>query len=117
MKTAGKDQKRNKYAPNLRFYLFSPNMFMIQLLKKKVFMSRPFILNVWNLKSIPHNQEQMKIKSDALCLQFSTCVVGTRGYLSYEPRQANLCLQAFRHDKFQLRMPSHSEGPGIWFSV
>ena len=33
------------------------------------------------------------------------------------PRQANLCLRAFRHDKFQLRMPSHSEGPGIWFSV
>ena len=35
----------------------------------------------------------------------------------YEPRQANLCLRAFRHDQFQLRMPSHSEGPGIWFSV
>ena len=34
-----------------------------------------------------------------------------------EPRQANLCLRAFRHDKLQLRMPSHSEGPGIWFSV
>ena len=35
----------------------------------------------------------------------------------YGPRQANLCLRAFRHDKFQLRMSSHSEGPGIWFSV
>ena len=35
----------------------------------------------------------------------------------YGPHQANLCLQAFRHDKFQLRMPSHSEGPGIWLSV
>ena len=35
----------------------------------------------------------------------------------YGPRQANLCLRAFRHDKFQLRMPSHSEGPGIWLSV
>ena len=34
-----------------------------------------------------------------------------------EPRQANLCLRAFRHDKFQLRMPRHSEGPGIWLSV
>ena len=34
-----------------------------------------------------------------------------------EPRQANLCLRAFRHDQFQLRMPSHSEGPGIWLSV
>ena len=34
-----------------------------------------------------------------------------------EPRQANLCLRAFRHDKFQPRMPSHSEGPGIWLSV
>ena len=34
-----------------------------------------------------------------------------------EPRQANLCLRAFRHDKFQLRMPSHSEGPGVWLSV
>ena len=22
----------------------------------------------------------------------------------------------FRHDKLQLRMPSHSEGPGIWLS-
>ena len=33
------------------------------------------------------------------------------------PRQANLCLRAFRHDKFQLRMPSHSEGLGICFSV
>ena len=32
-------------------------------------------------------------------------------------RQANLCLRAFRHDKFQLRMPSHSEKPGIWLSV
>ena len=36
---------------------------------------------------------------------------------TYEPRQANLCLRAFRHDKFQQRMPSHSEGPGIWLSV
>ena len=36
---------------------------------------------------------------------------------SYEPRQANLCLRAFCHDKFSLRMPSHSEGPGIWLSV
>ena len=34
-----------------------------------------------------------------------------------EPRQANLCLRAFRHDKFQLRMSSHSERPGIWLSV
>ena len=34
---------------------------------------------------------------------------------TYEPRQANLCLRAFRHDKFQLCMSSHSEGPGIWF--
>ena len=32
-------------------------------------------------------------------------------------RQANLCLRVFRHDKFQLRMPSHSEGPGIGFSI
>ena len=31
----------------------------------------------------------------------------------HKPRQANLCLRAFRHDKFQLRMPSHSKGPGI----
>ena len=37
--------------------------------------------------------------------------------LTYEPRQANLYLRAFRHDKFQLRMSSHSEGPEIWFSV
>ena len=36
---------------------------------------------------------------------------------SYGPRQANLCLRAFRHDKFQLRMLSHSEGAGIWLSV
>ena len=35
----------------------------------------------------------------------------------YGPSQANLCLRAFRHDKFQLRMPSHSEGLGIWLSV
>ena len=35
----------------------------------------------------------------------------------FEPRQANLCLRAFRHDKFQLRMPSHLERPGIWLSV
>ena len=35
----------------------------------------------------------------------------------YVARQANFCLQAFRHDKFKLRMPSHSEGPGIWLSV
>ena len=38
-------------------------------------------------------------------------------FLLYGPRQANLCLRAFRHDKFWLRMPSHSEGPGIWLSV
>ena len=36
---------------------------------------------------------------------------------AFEPRQANLCLRAFRHDKFQLRMPSHSEGIWIWLSV
>ena len=35
----------------------------------------------------------------------------------FEPRQANLCLRAFRHDKFRLRMPSHSEGLWIWLSV
>ena len=35
----------------------------------------------------------------------------------YEPRQANLCLRAFRYDKFQLRMSSHSEWPGTWLSV
>ena len=28
-----------------------------------------------------------------------------------------ICLRAFRHDKFQLRMPGHSVGPGIWLSV
>ena len=33
------------------------------------------------------------------------------------PRQANLCLRAFRHDKFQPRMPSYLERPGIWLSV
>ena len=38
-------------------------------------------------------------------------------HTTYEPRQANLCLRAFRHDTFQLRMPSHSEEPGIWLSV
>ena len=38
-------------------------------------------------------------------------------FASIEPRQANLCLRAFRHDKFQLRMPSHSEGLGNWLSV
>ena len=37
--------------------------------------------------------------------------------ISFGPRQANLCLRAFRHDKFQLRMPRHSEEPGIWLSV
>ena len=36
---------------------------------------------------------------------------------TYELRPANLCLRAFRHDKFQLRVSSHSEGPGIWLSV
>ena len=40
-----------------------------------------------------------------------------RTLLLYDPRQANLCLRAFRHDKFQLRMSSYSEGPGIWLSV
>ena len=37
--------------------------------------------------------------------------------LEYGPRQANLCLRAFHHDKFQLRLSSHSEGPGIWLSA
>ena len=44
-------------------------------------------------------------------------IVSIHCILLYEPRQANLCLRAFRHDKFQLRMPSHSAGPGIWLSV
>ena len=62
----------------------------------------------------------------------STCTISTDAHLKcreiwflkyfkvippIEPRQANLCLRTFRHDKFQLRMPSHSEGPGIWLSV
>ena len=35
----------------------------------------------------------------------------------YGPRQANLCLRAFRHDKFQMRMSSHLEGPMlVWAS-
>ena len=38
-------------------------------------------------------------------------------FSTFGPRQANLCLRTFRHDKFQLRMPSHSEKPGIWLSV
>ena len=33
------------------------------------------------------------------------------------PVKRIVCLRAFRHDKFQLRMPSHLEGPGIWLSV
>ena len=37
--------------------------------------------------------------------------------IGYVAHQANLCLRAFRRDKFYLRMPSHSEGPGIWLSV
>ena len=37
--------------------------------------------------------------------------------LPFVARQANLCLRAFRHDKFLLRMSSHSEGPGIWLSI
>ena len=36
---------------------------------------------------------------------------------SFELRQANLCLRAFRHDKFKLRMTSHSEVLGIWLSA
>ena len=36
---------------------------------------------------------------------------------SFEPRQANLCLRAFRHDKFLTAHASHSEGPGIWLSA
>ena len=44
-----------------------------------------------------------------LCRRVGESIIG--------PRQANLCLRAFRHDKFQLRMPSYSEGPGIWLSV
>ena len=41
------------------------------------------------------------------------------GKTSNEPRQANLCLHAFCHDKTAaewLRMPSHSERPGTWLS-
>ena len=37
--------------------------------------------------------------------------------ISIVPRQANLCLRAFRHDKFYLHMPSNWERPGIWLSV
>ena len=36
-------------------------------------------------------------------------------HFQFGPRQANLCLRAFRHDKFHLRMPSHSEGQGSGF--
>ena len=45
------------------------------------------------------------------------CHISTFRCFLFEPRQANLCLRAFRHDKLYLRMPCHSEGPGIWFSV
>ena len=68
--------------------------------------------------------------SSVFCLCFNTCCALIGGHYCYAllynvctieclngPRQTNLCLRAFRHDKFHLRMPSHSEGPGIWFSV
>ena len=45
------------------------------------------------------------------------CITLLDWYSIYGPRQANLCLRAFRHNKFQLRMPSHSEGLGNWLSV
>ena len=44
------------------------------------------------------------------CFQFNS-------YTVFVTRQANLCLRAFRHDNFLLRMPSHSEEPGIWLFV
>ena len=50
-------------------------------------------------------------------LVYLACVTFCLFSLPLEPRQANLCLRAFRHDNFSLRMPSHSEGPGIWLSV
>ena len=53
----------------------------------------------------------------AFSLWFAKKTSNSSVYCIIGPRQANLCLRAFRHDKFHLRMPNHSEGPGIWFSV
>ena len=49
-------------------------------------------------------------------LYFQRILFTEYSWFTNEPRQANLCLRAFRHDKFQPRMPSHSEGPRIWLS-
>ena len=57
-------------------------------------------------------KQKQTIRTKHACLPSQWGITGLSG-----PRQANLCLRAFRHDKFQMRMSSHSEGPGIWLSV
>ena len=64
------------------------------------------------INDFPYQSLNPTISVQTVCIK---TVLNT--YTPYEPRQANLCLRAFRHDKFQPRMPSHSEGPRIWLSV
>ena len=79
------------------------------VMKHKVYNSVPARLWNWKRTLIILHQSQVHSSIFSRHYQFSST--------AYEPRQANLCLRAFFHDKFQLRIPSHSEGPGIWLSV
>ena len=72
-----------------------------------------FVVCIWH-DTFSHDLAQM-VPSFLLMLKY--IIIFLWQLIIYEPRQANLCLRAFCHDKFQLRMPSHSEGPGIWLSV
>ena len=96
------------------------------LCNKKRYLS---IVRLTSLQKV-YIQLTNEIRDTLLCLTLSPSSAMMRGLIWVaivraglvcvyvcEPRQANLCLRAFRHDKFQLRMPSHSEGPGIWLSV
>ena len=97
---------------------------------KTVFVPPAFICYMWNIVRIGFMaSEKMPFKmltdgrrtdytlSSPMSLRLKWAENSFLLNTIYGPRQANLCLRAFRHDKFQLRMPSHSEEPGIWLSV
>ena len=74
-------------------------------------------MNISTCTCIHRTMSKISLSLFLICKAQITCCLIYHINREIEPRQANLCLRAFCHDKFQLRMPSHSEGPGIWLSV
>ena len=104
--------------PGGRIFLFAPNN-SDRFIFLHTFWSPAFDSNVEVAinKSLSYYLTSAILKSDLVCDVTMTSTPNVLTTELHESRQANLCLRAFRHDKFQLRMPSHSAGPGIWLSV